>query len=271
MMKERAVGAEQDEFFTARQAAFEQQFQTLPAIGSEAYWQRIEGAPAAEAMPVEVLCHCLRERWRAGARQDVGRVFAVIVDRLQIPVQAWARRIATQGHESKKLELEDDLEQECYEALWKELSDQEDTFLLVHFWSAVNRLEQHVAHAFMEREGLWKRNSVVQPKRIQRKQLDSLEAQRSAEAASSLAEGIADPTALDHFEQIESMLDLLSLLEKLEPKMRTTIYSRFVAGQTPQEIAAALHLTDRAVNHRIEKALKQLAQLLSHREEEQGG
>lgn len=261
------MGDEQDDYFAARHAAFKQQFGALPAAGSAAYWQCIK-TTGEGALQLEVLSYCLRERLQAGARYDVGRIFAVMVGRLQAHVQQWARRIAAWGHDSKKLELEPDLEQECYERLWKELSRDEDPFLLVHFWSTLNRIEQHAATAVMTREGLWNPTYGDRPKRVPRKYIDSLEAKRNAEIDAPLEEGVADPASEDSFEQTASFLDLLTLLEKLEPKIRATVYARVVEELTALEIAEEEKLSDRAVRYRFEQARQQLRPWLSQREEE---
>lgn len=264
------MGDEQDDYFAERRAAFKQLFDSLPAVGSAAYWQCIK-TTGEGTLQLEVLCYCLRERLHAGARQDVGRIFAVIVVRLQAHVQQWARRIAAQGHDSKKLELEPDLEQECYERLWKELSRDDDTFLLVHFWSTLNRIEQHTATAVMTREGLWNPKGGDLPKRIPRRDMDSLESKRNAERDSPLKEGVANPASEDPIEQVASFLDLLTLLEKLEPKIRATIYSLVVKELTAQEIAEEMNISDRAVRYRFEQARQQLRPWLSQREEEKRG
>jgi hypothetical protein len=67
--KEEVVGAEQEDYYAARRAELERQFQALPTANSAEYWQRIE-APRETALPPEVLCRGLRAFKRSKGRGD---------------------------------------------------------------------------------------------------------------------------------------------------------------------------------------------------------
>lgn len=264
------MGAEQDEFFAARQAAFDRQFQALPVAGSAAYWQRIETAETA-ALPLEVLCRCLRERLHAGFNEDAKRLFTTLWLRLQPNVQFWAQRIEGQYRVGEQLDIAQELEQQCCIALWQELFEEGPTFLLEHFGYALNYIQKHVAQAVLEKEGLRKRRGVKQPTRTPRQEIESIEAQRDIEGDLPIVDILSDPGAQTAIEQIAFFLDLAELLKKLKPEQRVVIYYRFVQGLTPQEIARKLQITDRAVLYRIEKALEQLGRWYSEGEEEHRG
>ena len=269
MMKERAVEAEQDDYVAARRAAFEQQFQALPAAGTAAYWQRVEPAGTG-ALPLEVLSRCLRERLHAGAGEDAKRLFTVLWLRIQPDVQFWVQRIEGQYRDGKRLDIAQELEQGCAIALWEELFEEGPTFLLEHFGYALNFMEMHVAQAVLEKEGLRKRHGVKRPTRTPRQIIDSIKTQRESEDELPLGDMLADPKAETAIEQIAFFLDLIPLLEKLKPEQRIVIYLRYLQGLTPQEIAEELDLTDRAVRYRIEGALAQLRPWYSQEEEQHG-
>ena len=260
------MGAEQDEFFAARSAALEQQFQSLPVVGTAAYWQRIETSGAG-VLPLEVLSRCLRERLHAGAREDAKRVFTALWLRIQLVVQFWAQRIKSQYRVGEKLDIAQELEQQCCIALWQELFEEGPTFLLEHFGYALNFIEKHVEQAVLEKEGLRKRRGVKRPTRTPRQEIESIEAQRDSEGDLPIVDTLADPDAQTAIEQIAFFLDLAVLLKRLKPEQRVAIYYRFVQGLTPQEIARELQITDRAVLYRIEKALEQLGRWYSEGEE----
>ncbi len=261
---------EQDDYFAARQAAFEQQFQALPAAGSAAYWQRVE-TPGAGALPLEVLSRCLRERLGAGFNEEAKRLFTTLWLRIQPDVQFWAKRIESQYRVGAQLDLAQELEQQCCIALWQELFEEGPTFLLEHFGYALNFIEKHVEQAVLEKEGLRKRRGVKRPTRPPRQEIESIEAQRDIEGDLPLVDTLADPDAQTAIEQTTFFLDLAALLKRLKPEQRVVIYYRFVQGLTPQEIARELQITDRAVLYRIEKALEQLGRWYFEGEEEHRG
>lgn len=271
MMKEQAVGDEQDKYLEERNAAFNQSFQSLPTPGTVDYWQRIEPMTQENALPLEVLGRCIRERLHADFKEDAKRLFTALWLRIQSDVQFWAQRIASQYRDGKKLDIAPDLEQKCSIALWQELFEDGPTFLLEHFGYALNYIQKHVAQAVLEKEGLRQRRGVKRPTRPPRQEIESIEAQGDSEDDLPLTVTLADPNAQTAIEQIAFFLDLRALLERLKPEQRVVIYARFVQGLTPQEIARELQITDRAVLYRIEKALEQLGRWYSEGEEEHRG
>jgi RNA polymerase sigma factor (sigma-70 family) len=267
--KERAVEDELDEGLQARRAALEQLFQTLPLPGSAAYWQRIEHATAQDALPLEVLARCLRERLQSGTRQEVDRIFDVIWLRAQSSITFWARKVASQSQGGRGLQIEDDLVAECYTALWKELTTQEKTFLLENFSHMLLRLEQHIAHNIMSQEGFWKRKGVENPHRVQRENLTSIEASVSADNEPSLPESIPDPHSQALLEYREELMDLETQVAKLDPPARRILHDLW-CGFTQEEIAKRLGVTDRTVRNRLDAIRKFLRQQLEGEEQQHG-
>jgi RNA polymerase sigma factor (sigma-70 family) len=267
--KERAVGDEQDEGLQEKRTAREQLFQTLPPAGSAAYWQRIEQAPAEGALSPEVLARCLRERLQNGTRQEAYRIFDVIWLRAQTSITSWAKKVASRSQGGRGLQIEEDLVAECYAALWKELETNERTFLLENFQHKLKLLECHVAHAVMEREGFWKRKGVENPNVIQRENITSIEADTSADNGPSLTGMISDPHSQALLEHLEELIDLETLLAKLDPPARQMLYDLW-CGFTQEETAKRLGITDRTVRNRLEAIRKYLRQQLEGEEHQHG-
>lgn len=266
MVKERGV----EEGYGERRAALERRFRALPPAGSASYWRAIEYVSPADALPLEVLGLCLRERLAAGAHDDADRIFTVILQRIQSRVQRWAQCIAGQSRRGKGLQIAQDLEQECYLALWKELVDDGPTFLLENFLHTLGRIEQHVAHDVMQKEGEWIRPSVAHPTRVPRRETESIEAHVQAAEGMSVAYQFSDPAADRAFEQAE-ISDLPDLLGKLQPEERCLIYDVYWRGLTQQEIAGQLSVADRTVRNRLLRALGHLRRLYLGSEEDDRG
>lgn len=247
-------------------AAFAEIISLLPPPGTVAYWQRIEYPAEGEQLPLEVLAHCMRAHLNEGARSAAERVFTVLLMRTQKHRQQWARLIAGYSHDGVALGLAEDLEQEGALALWKELSEVNHTYLVVHFGHALKRIEQHVAHRFMQQAGQWKRAGVTQPRRVQRNSLDRLEGIISADAPMAQAAALADPAAEAAFNRAEIASDLIALLRSFNLRERLILYDRFWRGRTEAEIAAEVQITDRAVRKTLTRVLATLR--TQYREEE---
>ena len=248
----------QGEAYAVRRAELDRLFRALPPVGTADYWRSIEGAPAEQALPMEVLAHCVRDRLAAAVVADAERVFTVIVRRAQSSVRSWAQKIAGQARSGMKPQLREDLEQECYMKLWEELAGDGPTFLLEHFVFAFGRLRQHVAHDVMERAGEWQRSSVEMPTRIPRSQTGSWQAGAEGEDEMSLLEQVADTGAQDAFDQAE-LSDLLALVMELPADQRTIILDRFWGGRSQEETAVKLGISDRMVRYRLKTILRELS------------
>lgn len=266
--KEEVVGDEQEEYYAERLAAFEQQFQALPPPGTAAYWQAMELAPQDGSLPPEVISRCLRERFSKGARQDAERIFDVILLRSQSTVQYLAKKVARQSHGGQEMKIAEDLENESYLALWKELTSEKRTFLFVNFQHALKRIIQHTAHAVMEQEGFWTRAGVEHPTRVPSGKIASLEANNNNEPDSSLAHTIPDPTSQEPPGERELQIDVETLLAQLDAQSRCLILGSFIYGYTQKELAAWLNITDRTVRNRIDTILTDLRRYLGGEEEQ---
>jgi RNA polymerase sigma factor (sigma-70 family) len=251
------VENQQNDAYAVRRAELDQQFRTLPQVGTAEYWRNVAGAGAQQALPLEVLARCFRERTGAGAVTDAERVFDIIWRRVQSPVQQWAWAIASRARSGMKAQLREDLEQECYIKLWEELASDGPTFLLERFTFAFSRLRQHVAHDVMEREGEWRRRGVEQPTRIPRSQMDSLHAKPADEDEAPRAEQIADASVQDAFDRAE-LSDLLDLVMILPPDQRMIILDRFWGDRPQEETAAKLGISDRMVRYHLKTILREL-------------
>jgi RNA polymerase sigma factor (sigma-70 family) len=251
------VGNNQDDTFAVRRAELDGQFHALPPVGTGEYWRSIEGASDRQAMPLEVLTRCFRERNAVGAVADAERIFNVILRRVQSPVQQWAWAIAGRARSGMKAQLREDLEQECYMKLWEELASDGPTFLLENFAHALNRLRQHVAHDVMERAGEWQRRGVERPLRIPRSRTDSLQAEPQGEDEVPLGEQLADASAQDAFDRAD-LSDLLALLMTLPSDQRIIVHDRFWGGRSQEETAAQLGISDRMVRYRLKTILREL-------------
>ncbi|HEY7347579.1 MAG TPA: sigma-70 family RNA polymerase sigma factor [Ktedonobacterales bacterium] len=267
MMKERVVEGEQDDYLAARQADFEQQFQALPAAGTAAYWQRVETFGAG-ALLLEVLSRCLRERLRAGARRDAERIFDVIIPHVRKTIQFWIKIFDSQTPGGINQEVAKDLASECYLALWRELANAPDTFLLKGFRKKLKWIIHHVAHTFLEQEGVWQRKGVKDPTRVPITEQDSIDVSRDEESTTgllSLTDSHSQP-----FGEEEVRIDIEEFLAQLDPKSRQMFYRYFYAGYTQQEIANLLHITDKTVREHLKRIVDELRTYLGGEEESRG-
>lgn len=257
ILKGPGVGDNQDDTHAIRRAELDEQFRALPLAGRAAYWHRIEGTDAQQALPLEVLARCFRERNTAGVFRDAERVFNVMWLRVQPVLSRWAWTIAGQARSGMKPQLKEDLEQECYVKLWEELNTDGPTFLLVHFAFAFGRLRQHVAHDTMEKAGEWQRSGVKSPTRIPRDQTDSMQADPEGEDDVPLTERLADTAAQNAFDQAE-LSDLLTLVMSLPADQRTIVLDRFWYERSQAETAEELGISDRMLRYRLQALLRDL-------------
>jgi DNA-directed RNA polymerase specialized sigma24 family protein len=249
LTKESGVRNSQDDPYAPRRAQLETLFNELPPTGSADYWRRIEEPVAEQRLPLEVLARCLRERIATGVREDASRVFNVIVARTKRKVGWWAGSIASQAQSGTGSQDSEDLEQECYKALWEELVGKARTFLVENFTHGLERLCQHVAHSEMRRSGEWVRKGVEKPTRIPREALASLQAEQDNEGDLSHSSQPLDTRAQDAFDLAEYS-DLLGEIDKLSREDRTIINGLIYDGRTQAEIAAELGVTDRTIRNR---------------------
>jgi RNA polymerase sigma factor (sigma-70 family) len=267
MMKERVVEGEQDDYLATRQADFERQFQALPAAGTAAYWECVE-APGTGALPLEVLSRCLRERLRARAKRDAERIFDVIIPQVRKTIQFWIKIFDSQTPGGINQEVAKDLASECYVALWEELANAPETFLLKGFRKKLKWIIHHVAHTFLEQEGVWQRNGVKNPTRVPVTEQDSIDVNRDEENTTrplSLADSHNQP-----FGEEEVRIDIEEFLAQLDPRSRQMMWRYFYAGYTQQEIADLLHITDTTVREHLKRILDELRKYLGGEEESRG-
>jgi len=261
------VGDNPGDANAVRRTELEAQFHALPSAGTTNYWRIIEDSDTQQAIPLEVLARCFRERNGVGSRADAERVFNVICRLIQPRVRHWAGWIANQARSGMKPQLQEDLEQECYLKLWEELASDGPTFLLEHFPFALNRLHQHIAHDVMERIGEWQRREVGTPMRIPNHHIESLQKEPEYEGDVSLAVQISDPSAQDAFDQAD-LSDLLDLVHTLPIEQRVIILDHFWDGRTQAETAAKLGISDRMVRYRLKTILRDLGVRYRHGEED---
>jgi RNA polymerase sigma factor (sigma-70 family) len=245
--------------YAVRRDELDTQFTALPPVGTDEYWQSIEGAGAQQALPLEILACCFRDRLGEGAATDAERIFKVVLRRVQSPTQRWAEAIASRARTRMKRELAEDLEQECYMKLWEELAGNGPTFLLVHFAFAYGRLQGHVAHEVMEQAGEWQRRAVKRPTRIPVGQMVNLHAGAEDEGEVPLDEQLADPSAQDAVDRAE-LSDLPALVMTLTTDQRMIILDRFWRGRPQEETAAELGISDRMVRNRLKTILGKLSE-----------
>jgi RNA polymerase sigma factor (sigma-70 family) len=267
LMKESGVQHSQDDPYGPRRAQLEALFHELPPPGSADYWRRIEEPVAEQRLPLEVLARCLRERIATGVGEDAGRIFNVIVARIKRNVGWWAGSIASQARSGTGSQESEDLEQECYKAIWEELVGKPRTFLLESFSHGLERIRQHVAHSEMRRSGEWKRKGVEKPTRIPREALESLQAEQDNESDPSHGSQAIDTTAQDAFD-LADYSDLLGQVDRLSREDRAVINGLFYDGRTQAEIAAELGVTDRTIRNRLKAILKELRRRYEGGEEE---
>lgn len=265
------MGVEQDDAYAARRAELDRRFSALPPADSPAYWQAIETVDPAGTLPLEVLGRCFRERWMAGVRADSERVYATIVKRVQARVAAWARGLAWHAPPGQQEALAEELAQECYLALWEELADPNDSFLLERFPHSLDRIQRHTAHAIMEREGLWRRRGVQKPTRVPRTETKRLDASGRDEESAPANDRIFDVKAEDAFERIELESDVQALLDSLSPEDRDLLYYCFWCDMQRDEVARQLGVTDRTVRSRLSRIYAELRRLLEESQEDGNG
>ncbi len=258
--------------YAARRAQIERAFTSLPPAGSQAYWDALTAAPTgaanvagahnSQSIPLEVLARCWRERISADRSQEADRVFGIIADRISHHLDLWANKIAGQTSGGRSSGLAEELEQECYLKTLESLRN-EKSFLFESFMTALNRIEQHIAHAVMEREGQWQRTGVKRPRRAPARQTDSLDAAETPATPAPRQAFVADPAAEANLKGVEALADLDAALRALTTEQRALFYMRFQEGLTQREIADELGVTDRTVRHKLTDALNTLRALLA--------
>lgn len=264
--KELAVGDDQDARYAAQQAKIEQAYAILPTPGTPAYWQALDGAEG-EALPLEALVRCYREREAAGARDDAERIYTLVMGRSQQPTQVWARKIARYEPAQTRHDLEEDLEQACYFELWRVMADAGQSFILVNFNHMLHCIQEHVAHKVMEQEGHWTRRGVGTPRRVPRQLTDSADqSARDADEQDAAAIPIPDPNAEEAFEQVERAADMDALLAALSPEQLALLRDLIWRGLSQDEVADKLGVTDRTVRNRLKSILVYLRGLLAGEE-----
>jgi RNA polymerase sigma factor (sigma-70 family) len=161
--------------------------------------------------------------------------------------------------------LAEDLEQRCYIAVWEELVQDEQTFLVEAFMHTLHRIQQHVAPIEMGRVGEWKRDGVTTPTRVPSGELQRLELGAAVGAGAGTDDGqtpavtdIQDPRADTAFEDVDRTSDMSALLSTLDADDRLLIYDAFYRDLTQQEIAEHLHVSDRTVRNRLTRTLQRL-------------
>jgi DNA-directed RNA polymerase specialized sigma24 family protein len=243
----RAVG-EDAGGYAARRAAMARQYDELPPSGTAAWWRRIEGPglDGDEPLAREVLARCVQECAQIGRLADAQRVITELFRRVEADIRRWARHCGARARGA----LNEDLQQECYMALWEELIAPGRTFLTEHFGHGLLRVQQHVGQALLLREGLRRRKGVVTPDRVPPEARVSLET-----AASATADGdplpLADERALTPFEAAE-LSDLVEHVARLPEPDRTLIYSLYWLDETQDVAARRLKVaTARTVYNRL--------------------
>ncbi|MGE5335221.1 MAG: RNA polymerase sigma factor, partial [Nitrososphaerota archaeon] len=217
-------------------------------------WQHIEESDTARRLPLEVLARCCRERLGAGAIDDAHRIFTVIMKQIRVHVGKWARSVASQARSPLDPE---DLEQVCYMKLWEELKGDGPIFLLENFMHKLDLIFKHVAHSEMEKAGEWQRPGVETPKRIPRKQVDSLQAVPAGTEELPLSELVPDERAQDELERV-NLSDLFELVMSLPPDERIIIRDWLNGDRTQEETAAELSVTARTIRNRLKKIRDEL-------------
>lgn len=265
--KESGVGDKRDDAHAARRADLDGQFHALPLAGSEGYWRRIEPAQGEEALPLEVLTRCVRERLASGHHADAQRIFTAFMGRIQKRTAIWAWRIARQVHSGMTQQIKEDLEQECYLKLWHVLTDEEPTFLVENANHALTRIEQHVAHDAMEKAGVWKRPGVDTPNRVPQSNIDSADAtaERKGDERKAHPE-LSDDTSGGDYARVELASDLLDALRELSAERRGIFYDTYVRELTQEQIARKWNVTDRTVRNRLKQILEHLRERLGGEE-----
>lgn len=257
-VKESGVGAEQGDQYAARRADLERQFQSLPAAGTTEYWRRIEQTADGIALPLEVLARCARERIQAGAGDHAARVVERILLLIQTTVQSRVHTTAHRSASGQKHELAQEMEQECYMQLWRELRDPEPTFLCEHFMHALKRLMDHVEHSFMESNGFWKRRNVETPNRVPANEQDSLNKPIASGEQHTIGDNLSDTAAESEYERVDMETDVEELLTALSPEDREMIRDLYWRDLTQEQVAERLDVTDRTVRNRLERIIKRL-------------
>lgn len=265
------MGEEQDARYAARQAEIERAYASLPAPGTPAYQQALEGAQG-EVLPLEVLVRCYRERQAARDDAQANRIYELVLGCVQTPTQYWARAVARRVPPHARNDLEERLEYDCYAELWKVMKDPEQAFILVNFHHMLQQIQKHIMHAVMQQEGYWTRPGVETPKRVPRNMTDSFDRPaRDANDPDAPAIQVEDRRAEQAFGRAEMAADMETLLQELSPGDRALLHDYFWRGLSQDEIADALGITDRTVRNRLKRILTYLRRLLQGEEEDPDG
>lgn len=228
---------------------YEAQFHAMPPAASSSYWQLIEHpAPGAE-LPLEVLAHCLRERFVASQSADAARIFETMLKRIESHVSAWAHAVAR----GPLAHLFSDLKQACYLQLWRELIRPDASYITENFGIVLHRIEQKTAQAQLQQEGARQRPGVEHGTRIPRSQMESIEAGRPGPDGSTLPLDFADPAADAAFAEADFSDQLQDVLRHLTPEERDLLYRAHVQQWTQKEMAEHFHTTDRTIRNRLNR------------------
>jgi RNA polymerase sigma factor (sigma-70 family) len=258
------VANDQQDAYADRRAGLEARFAALPPAATPAYWHAIERTDESDALPLEVLARCFRERAARGTTGDTDRIFEVMLRRIGPVVRRAAARCVSPYLSSG---LAEEIEQESYVKLWQELGDPEKRFVLEHFPATLRRICQHASHDVMQKAGEWQRPDVAQPTRVPRGQMTSMDADPVGEGTVRLGESLPDAQAQAEFDRVE-LSDLLDIVRGLPPASRTLILDIYSRGLTQEEAAADLGITTRTVRNRLGAILHRLGLLYRGTEED---
>jgi len=249
--------------YAERRAQLERTFSSLPPAGSQAYWEALN-APTADGhgIPLEVLARCWRAWYGDYRSSESDQVFEIIIGRVEHHIDAWANRITFKTPAARASGLKEDLKQECYMQLLQDLASAK-AFLFENFISTLTHIEQHVAHAVMEREGIWPRTGVRQPSRTPTSQIDSLNEMATPNTLETREARIADPAAEAHLRGVETLADLDAALSQLTPEQRALYYRAYQEDLPQTQIADELGITTRAVRYQLDAIKRTLRALLA--------
>jgi RNA polymerase sigma factor (sigma-70 family) len=227
----------------------------LPRWGTSALWSRLRSHDPHTSASSGALVSYLRLAMRRGEKQDARELFLLLLGRVERLNRQWALGAIARTPSLRvepSADAREDLLQDLTLRLWDEIALQRDQAWEIYFSRALGFAQQHVATAFMERNGYWVASGVRQPSRGMAIPFSRL-----------MARCEADERALDEWPYLEDpadgmvtaeLADLRALVERLPKRQRILIIMRYWQDAREQDIAATLNISPRAVRAMLSRA-----------------
>jgi DNA-directed RNA polymerase specialized sigma24 family protein len=248
-----------DDGFAERRATLARCYQSLPPLGSAAFWHQLENCQeAGQAVPLEVLVKVLRAMVARGEREAERRLFEIVLARVQVANEQWVSRVlaGTQFLAGERNAMAADLYADLCEILLHLLRDPEQQFWEEHFQHSLRFARKHAYERFMYHEGRWHDARSGPGKRVPSRLVSSLERAMTRDGSSELLE-VRDERAEEALLDVEEG-EIAQQLLLLPPRLRVVVWLIFWEDHTAKTAGELLAISERTVRNRLQAALAAL-------------